>query len=163
LLGIYFHIIASLLFAHDFHVSKTVLNYISDQEAIQITIHVFLDDLELALKDLDDSKMNLFTSEESAKADSLISVYLNEHLKISLDGNIITPIYLGKEISDDLSASWCYLESVDVKKFADLDLSVSIFNKQFDDQRNIVDFKLDNRSISFDILDVENEKKHIRI
>ena len=55
------------------------------------------------------------TEREPDHAESLVANYLKEKLLIKVDGEAMPFDYLGKEISDDLIATWCYLEILDVK------------------------------------------------
>jgi len=148
---------------HAFHVSKTELNYKSSQNSLQVSVNVYIDDLELALEEYDKSTMNLFNQSEYHLADSLISIYLNNTLEITIDNKSITPVYLGKEISDDLSAAWCYLESENLAPFKSLTLKNSIMNNLFADQKNIVNLKLDNKSKAFHIMDAKDDYKEFEL
>ena len=161
--SLYINCLLFLLPLHDFHVSKTDLNYKTSQEALQITVHVFIDDLELALEDYGSSNMNLFTKSESLSADSLIAVYLNKSLEIKIDKEAIAPVYIGKEISDDLSAAWCYLEFENLSPFKSMSLKNSILNELFEDQKNIVNFKIDSKSKAFHIMDRDVDYKEFKL
>ena len=163
MLLVYLHIVSIFFLAHDFHVSKTDINYKPEQRSLQLTVRVFLDDLESALGNYDPSRMNLFTDSEYIKADSLIAIYMSDHINLTTDNNPHSLNYIGKEISDDHSSSWCYIEALDVDEFEILHLTNSIFNEIFDDQRNIIEFKINGSSRDFEILDKDKEQHQIKL
>lgn len=163
MLFVYLHIVSLLFAVHDFHVSKTVINYKPDQQALQIIVSIFIDDLESGLANYDSTRMNLLTELEYSKADSLIALYINEHLELETEHARYHLDYIGKEISDDHSSSECYLEAVGVAEFKKLNLRNSILNEIFGDQRNIVEFKINGKSTEFDILDKKKETQLIEL
>lgn len=146
---------------HDFHVSKSDIHYKSEKRAVQITINVFIDDLELALSEYSIEKMSLFSDSEYEKSDSLIDVYLQDHFKIAVDDLPARPYYLGKEISDDLSAAWMYMELENVVEVSKIQLTNTILFKEFEDQKNIVNVKMNNKSKAFFILDHKDFTKTV--
>lgn len=143
---------------HDFHVSKTEVHYKSETESLQLSVHVFIDDLELALAPYSENILNLLSDKEHPDSDSLISLYFNEVFKFSVDGQEVMPSYLGKEISDDFEGAWCYLEQEDLASFDQLTIRNTLLCEVFDDQKNIVSFKIDNKSKAFNILDKEESE-----
>jgi len=152
-----------LLFVHNYHVSKTEVHYKSDIDALQLTVNVFIDDLELALETFGDHEYRLFSDSEYESADSLIALYFDQHIKINLDGSPQKVNYLGKEISDDLMAAWCYLEIQGVQEFGNIEIDNTVLLKEFDDQKNIINFKVDRKSKAFHILDQKEHNKLISL
>ncbi len=161
--GIITYIVSLLLgvTAHDFHVSKSEIHYRSDEQAVQISINLFIDDLELALQSYSGEELKLFSKYEYASADSLISLYLSDHFVLEINGLTSPAQYLGKEISDDLMASWCYLEITNLEQVQSMSINNTIFYKEFDDQKNIVNFKKDRKSVAFHILDENEPNKEV--
>ena len=47
--------------------------------------------------------------------------------------------FIGREITDDLAATWCYLEIPEVKDCRSMTIKNDILMELFDDQRNIID------------------------
>lgn len=148
---------------HEFHLSKTDIHYKSDQKSLQLTVHMFIDDLEDGMKTLDQEKLRLFDKNESSKSDSLINVYIHNHLKIKLDDKDVKFDYLGKEISDDLAGAWCYLELENVNPFEVISVSNTILTSTFDDQKNIINIKVNSKSKAFHILDIDDNFKVVNI
>jgi len=148
---------------HDFHVSKTEIHYKSEIESLQLSVHVFIDDLELGLTPYSEHELNLLTEKEHPDSDSLISIYFNEVFSFSVDGQEISPLYLGKEISDDFQGAWCYLEQEHLASFDQMEIKNTLLCEIYDDQKNIVSFKVDNKRKAFNILEKEDSELTINL
>ena len=138
----------STMDVHEFHLSKTTINYDSEEKAIQISTSIFIDDLELSLKDLGHDSLKICTRKEKDNAEKVMHDYLNKHLVITIDGVDLSLTFLGKEQSDDLAAVWCYLEAYDVPEFKEISISNSILTSVFDDQKNITMVQVDKEKIA---------------
>lgn len=126
---------------HDFHLSKAEIHFNAESQSLEISLHLFIDDLELAIRNQGMANPYISTSKETANADSLISVYLNQHFKIEVDGKLVNLHFLGKENSDDLLAIWCYLEGEQIADPRTIKLQNRLLVELFDDQKNIVAFR----------------------
>ena len=138
---------------HDIHISKTEINYKTEKQALQLSVNMFIDDLELAVMQAGGEKMNLFEKNEIITSDSLIASYIQDHLRITVDNNPVEYFYLGKELSDDLQASWCYLELEGLEAFDNIEIENDIMLELYDDQKNIVNVLINSKSKAFHILD----------
>ena len=127
--------------AHDFHISKGTVEYVQQAQSLQVTLHVFIDDLEQALEAQGAPKLFLGTEKEAAEADEYVSKYLAKHFNLQADGKAVKFVYLGKEISDDLSALWFYLEARPVGKPQKIQVKYDLLTEVFDDQKNILNFR----------------------
>ena len=58
--------------SHDFHLSKCDIIYSAEEKAIQISLQLFIDDLELALAAEGHEDLGICTSKESDSADKII-------------------------------------------------------------------------------------------
>ena len=61
---------------HEFHLSKSIINYSTEEKSIQITMNMFIDDLELALKSEGADSLKLCTRSEKASAEDYIYKYI---------------------------------------------------------------------------------------
>lgn len=163
------HIIYILLLlsslTHDFHMSKTDIHYKSDQNAIQFSVFLFIDDFEdtVALQP-DSLELKLFTEQESIASDSIIYNYIIEHLNIEIDAKSVTPNYIGKEIDEkDLQGMWVYLEIENQNPFSNMSISNSILIESFSDQKNIINVLVDKKRKAYHILDKDDYLKTISI
>ncbi len=123
---------------HDFHVSKCLIEYNEQERALQISLHLFIDDLEEALRQQGADKLFLCTEKEAADAGQHLGRYLEQNFILEVNGRQAAYHFLGKEISDDLAAVWCYLEVPEVDQMEQLAVTNKILTEVYDDQKNIV-------------------------
>ncbi len=143
--------VGPIIDAHEFHLSKSTINYNTNDQTLQITMNMFIDDLEQALQPTAGNTLRLCTRKEKEDAEDSIHTYILEHFIIEINGQIITPEFLGKEQSDDLAAVWCYLEVVDVPLFSEISVTNTIMTELYDDQKNMTNIQLDKQRVE-DIL-----------
>lgn len=130
---------------HKFHVSRCMVEYNTREEALQMSMHVFLDDLELALTERGADSLYICTKMESSDAEFYLGRYLEEQVQFSIDGQPVTFTFLGKEISEDLQAVWCYLEITDLPPFRKMTVTYDVLLDLYDDQKNIMHIVGPNR------------------
>lgn len=123
---------------HAFHVSKCLIEYNEAESAIQISLHVFIDDTEAALRLQGIDQLYICTEKEAATADDHIAAYLTKQLQLVVDGQAVQPMYLGKEVTEDFAGMWCYLEVTGIKDIRELIIDNQILMDTFEDQKNIV-------------------------
>lgn len=128
--------------------SRTTINYDTEERAIQIYTSIFIDDLELDLKSWGHDSLQLCTRYEKASAEQFVHEYLRENIKVKIDDVYVELSFLGKEQSDDLAAVWCYLEAYDVDSFDELTVTNTILTDQFPDQKNITMVQIDKQQIA---------------
>lgn len=141
---------------HDIHISKCDIKHDTEESSLQITIHIYIDDLEDSIENGGYGSLHILTEQESDDADRLIEEYINTHLVMAVDGQEVQPYYLGKEISDDLMAAWCYLEVVDVASIDELDITYNALMELYNDQRNIVTVKQNKERKAYLLFDIKD-------
>ena len=132
---------ATVLPPHEFHISKCSIEYNEKESALQLTLHIFIDDLEDALRLQGADKLFICTEKEADKAEEYIYKYLQQKLKISLDDKVVNFTFVGKEVSEDLVAVWCYLEVENIQPFSKLHVKNNTLLEAFEDQKNIISIK----------------------
>lgn len=126
---------------HDFHVSKCLVEYNEAEEALQVSLYVFVDDLEEALRQQGHDNLKIGTSKEDPRAEDYLSEYLCSKFLVEVDEEVRNVSLLGKELSEDFMAVWCYLEITGVKAPKELTLTNAVLMEIFDDQTNLVTVK----------------------
>lgn len=124
---------------HPFHVSVCEIELDPESKALQISEHVFLDDLEETLNKVYDVRLDIVNPENKQLRDSLIRDYLLSHLIITVDGKQRKRAYLGHEIEKD--ALWCYIEYYGIKKMRRLQITNTIFFEMYEDQNTLIHMK----------------------
>ena len=70
---------------HDFHISKCLIEYNENAQAIQFSLHLFIDDVALALAEEYKEKLHLCTKLEVENAETYLFDYLQEKIQIQID------------------------------------------------------------------------------
>ncbi|MCR9287038.1 MAG: hypothetical protein NXI23_06560 [Bacteroidetes bacterium] len=128
----------STLEDHEFHVSKTLLEYKANEQSLQVTLNIFTDDLDLALEKKINEKLFLCTEKEHPESDTHLIAYFKQKFSIKINSEKSELIWIGKEPSDDLASVWCYLEIKEISKLEALDVQNNLLMELFEDQKNIV-------------------------
>ncbi|HMQ64218.1 MAG TPA: hypothetical protein PKE06_26275 [Flavilitoribacter sp.] len=123
---------------HQFHVSKCLIEYSEADHTLQVSMHIFIDDLEEALRRLGADKLFICTKMEDPKAETYVERYIADHLSVTVNGKKQNFTFIGKEPSEDLVGVWCYLESGKVDAVRDVSLKFDLLMEAFDDQKNLV-------------------------
>jgi len=144
--------------AHDFHVSRCEIVYRSESKSLEITQHMFADDVEVALLQLLDRKeaFHLSTEIETDGAEEALKPYLADHTDISINGKQIPLTYLGREPGEDNAAMWVYIEGVNCPVPTEVVIRYDLLCEIFADQKNIVSFQLDNGEKKMFLMDRSN-------
>lgn len=140
-------------FQHDIHISKTDIIYNDQTESLEITLHIYIDDLESALALKGYSGLKICTPKEAHDAEVYMDDYLRQHLKITSGAKELEWEFLGKEISDDLFAVWCYMEIVKPELAEDLSVEVNLLTELYEDQKNIVKLQYNHQRKEFFLFD----------
>lgn len=144
--------------AHKFYVSVTNVNYIEQEDAIQITTRIFIDDLEAVLLERYGVQTNLATpKEEEALAKLYIEKYFKAKLVIRLNREIRGYEFLGKRYDNDVVI--CYLEipKVGLTDFNSVEIQNEILTDMFEEQQNLVHLKIKGKKKSFVLLKESNK------
>ncbi|MCB0570086.1 MAG: hypothetical protein KDC66_10000 [Phaeodactylibacter sp.] len=123
---------------HAFHISKCLIDYNEAEQSLQMSMHIFLDDLEEALRRQGSGKLYLCTPKETPDAEKQLAAYLEQHFRLRVNGKQQAFEFIGKEVSDDLAAVWCYLEITGVANLKALEVANDILMELYSDQKNVV-------------------------
>jgi len=148
---------------HEFHLSRTEINYDSQTHEVQIAVHLFIDDFESALTKSGSKKLYLCTPKEVVSADDDIKMYINKNMIVYISGQPVPATLLGKETSQDKMAVWCYLEISNVKNITEVTIENKLLIELFNDQKNITDFTVNKKRNSFIIFDSDKTKEKIAL
>ena len=133
--------IAIHLFIHPFHVSVSDIKYKEKQKAIQISMRIFLDDLELGLQTYTgNNKLDIIKVANTDFLDKILKKYMTERIKMWDSKNKMYDIkYIGAEIENDVM--WTYLEIEKVKKLKRIKIHNSVLHEIWGSQENLIHFR----------------------
>jgi hypothetical protein len=136
-------LLTTLLFSgivspHPIHISKCEIEHDKRTKTLQVTLHIFIDDLELAIAQAGlASELKLGTEFEKENSDRYIELYLKEHLQVFMNEERVELEFLGKELSRDYMAFWCFLESQPIEDINGIEIIYDALMEVYEDQKNI--------------------------
>jgi hypothetical protein len=128
----------SFVFAlHPIHVSIAEIDHNEEAKALQITLRIFIDDLEVSIRNkINSPEMDLMNPGGSLTTDQLVKDYLGEVLKLKVDKKAVKTNYLGHETEGP--AMICYIEVENIKKFKTIEVTNRAILETHEDQSNLV-------------------------
>jgi len=137
---------------HKFYLSVTNIGYSEKDKTLQITTRIFIDDMEKLLDERYDLKAQFGTEIESKLADEYLEKYFKTKMLFEIDGEQREYRFLGKKYDTDMMI--CYLEitKIEIDKIKSIQIQNEILTDLFDDQQNVVHFKIKGKKKSFVLL-----------
>ena len=143
--------------AHEFYLSVTEIEYNRHQQSLQIITRVFIDDFQNVLNQRYGAKLQLSEEAEEGAIAGNISKYLQQKLKLRVHGEELQLNYLGKEYDADQLV--LYIEVENVTPFNNIEVTNSILTDLFDDQKNIVHVKVNDKTKSLLLMRQQETEK----
>lgn len=139
-------------FRHPMHVSVTEVEFDKESKAIEMSMHVFIDDLETHLRFIEkDETLDIIEINTEAR-DSLLSTYFVKRVALKINGKDYLTSYLGHQIEGD--ALWIFMEVPNIKKLKTLEIKNTTLLDLYDDQANLIHFEYEGEVYS-EKLDIE--------
>ena len=139
--------------AHKFYVSTTKIEYVEQQQSVQIISKIFIDDLEEVLRKRYDESIVLDSKDESEQ--DFVKRYLLQKLQITINGIPATLEYIGKEYEIDVIK--VYFEINDIIELNTIEIENIVLLDLFGEQQNIIHLKTGESRRSL-VLNKENPK-----
>jgi len=143
---------------HNYHLSNTKIVFNKKEQAVQVTMRYFVDDIESTLNKKTEKNLELGTKREDIEADDVIINYILSHFNLEIDSKSTDLTYLGKEVDKDII--YFYLESENIKTFKEIKIENTLLLQEFDDQQNVIKIKTNDKTNMF-VLKNGNSKKSI--
>lgn len=132
---------------HKYYLSLCEIEYIEDQQSVQIILGIFIDDLEVVLNNEHQKKLNIGTKNEDKNSDTYYKDYLNSHFKVIVNNELNTYQFIGKKYDDDIIRF--YLEIQDIKELQSLEVINTCLINKFEDQQNIIKIQVNKLHKTF--------------
>lgn len=163
----YFHKIIWLLIIpllafgmHKNYISLTKVDYIKEQNTVQITMKYFLDDIELVLEKIHDQPMELAGKTENKLADKYLEDYIRQKFRIWINEEVYRYTFLGKEYEND--QVFFYLELEGIEQINSISVQNSMLFDEFEDQQNYIKLDMDGVQKTF-ILVRANDREILKL
>lgn len=121
---------------HKFYMSLTEIEHNPRTQSLECTMHLFTDDLELALETFSGLDLNLGLPNEHPKTDSILHAYINTYLEVTVNGKKVATKVLGKEV--EIDKTYCYVEVMKQPQISTIAIRNLIFMEIYNEQKNIV-------------------------
>lgn len=144
---------------HKYYVSLCEIEYQKEKQSVQITLGVFIEDLEFILNKNSQKQLNLGSKTEVGNIDDYYKKYLNEHLLFTINGKNVPYKFIGKEYDGDIVRF--YLEINNTKELKSIAITNNILIQEFDNQKNIVKIKVKDFNKTF-YLNKSNDKSLLK-
>lgn len=142
--------------AHVFHVSRCEIRHNTAKQSLEVTMHIFIDDLEAALKKQGHDKLFLCSERENASANKYLVAYIQQNFQLEINGQAVAYNFIGKETSDDMLAAWCYFEIPKVKTVKSVLVKDKMLFELFSDQKHIIQITVPGKKDGYSILNASH-------
>lgn len=146
--------------AHQFYISLSLLNYNQENKQMEVSVKLFIDDIEKALNQNFHQDYYLGTDKEIDRTKNDLEKYILSKFYFMQGSDTISLAFLGHEYEDDLC--WVYLESEMLAKLEEISVHNSILCEVYPEQKNILQLKIGNTKFS-GVLDESNPIKTFNI
>lgn len=121
---------------HEYHVSITEINLNEQTNRLEISMQLFMDDFEKALRSANKNvKIKDDLSEEAVW--TVIQWYLEEHFSVTVNGSRLMFRYIGAEWDKDLHSFHVHSESEEIDEISEVSIYNSIFTEISPEQENM--------------------------
>ncbi len=127
--------------------SITDMEYNPTTKSLQISMKLFVDDLELVLEREREIKCFLGTEKEHPKSNEFITAYVGTHFFVEQSKGSLPVTFIAKEVDKDYA--WIYLEVKNFKVKDQTLLTNSMLFDYFNEQTNKVNYTKEEEIISF--------------
>ncbi|MFC2110391.1 DUF6702 family protein [Bacteroidota bacterium] len=148
-------LLCSSFAAHKYYISITQINYVPEQNSLQIISRIFIDDLQNELNTSLETDIELATDREPKNVNDIYRNYLQKKLSFIINNSLIHFEYIGSEYENDQVVF--YLEISNIPTLKKLEVGNQILTSSFEEQKNIIKFHAIKQNKSF-ILNASNPK-----
>lgn len=129
---------------HPFYISTTEINFNKATKSVEITCRMFTDNLEDALEKTYNKKIDLLHPKNKKELELLVLQYIQNNLKIKINGTQKTISIIGYEKEED--AVWTYLEIKEDIQPQQIEIENTLLYVFFPQQMNMIHVMIDGAS-----------------
>jgi hypothetical protein len=142
---------------HKFYVSVTQVNYHKEQQSLQITSRLFIDDFENVLKERYGFVAQLATESEDELAGEYVEKYVRSKFVVQLNGTQRDYKFLGKRYDNDIMVCYLELKGIPENSLVSIEIFNDLLTDLFEDQKNIVHITANDQKKSFVLIKGDNK------
>ncbi|MFM6954832.1 MAG: DUF6702 family protein [Sphingobacteriaceae bacterium] len=131
------HIFSLLLsILHPYYVSATEVKHNAKTQSLEISCRMYSDDAEAALKKISTERVDILNPKSKAQIELLLSKYVPQHVKISVNGKPVSLQFVGYEFESE--AIWCYFEAKNIRSAKRISVSNDLLYAEHAEQINMM-------------------------
>ena len=132
--------------AHKFYVGMFQLEFVAPKKELQITIRLFIDDVNAALEKKYNKRTFIADEKESKEDQILLQNYIVEKFKIKINNQLKAYSFISKEVENNVLI--CYFKIKNIPKINSLEVENSILTELYPEQQNIIQFNNNGKKSS---------------
>ncbi len=98
--------------SHPIFMSVTQIEQNAKEKTLEVSCKIFTDDFEKALRAAYKSKIDLLDEKQKPVMDKFVNDYVQKHLKLVVDGKIVTMKYIGYESIEDAINNYFEVQNI---------------------------------------------------
>jgi hypothetical protein len=138
---------SAFMVLHPFFVSVTQIEHNEKEKTLEISVRIYTDDLEKTLRPYSKTKVDLIKPADKEALNKLITAYMQQHLKLVVNGKPVQLEYVGYEIQSE--STWTYLQVSNISSVKEIGVNTNILYDLTKDQTNILEVKANNKKSSY--------------
>ncbi|MBI3519943.1 MAG: hypothetical protein HY062_11370 [Bacteroidetes bacterium] len=135
-LGLVLILVSSFLLKHPFYISVVDIKQDVKQHSLNISVKLFTNDIENALKKTTTKSIDLLNPKNKADMETELMNYIKKRLTIIVNNKATTLDFIGYEREED--AIWAYLEIKKINQPKDIKVDTKLLYDDLPQQTNIV-------------------------
>ena len=139
---------------HKFYLSVTQIDFVPKEHSVQVITRLFYDDLQKALQQRYDSAIRVDKSYDKKKLNAYIEKYIQQKLKLNINGHLARLNYLGHKDENDYVV--CFIEVSHVDEIQSLTIENTLLMDAFPEQKNVIHMQVGDTHKSF-MLTTDND------
>ena len=132
---------------HPLYISIIEVNHNAKDKELEISVRIFTDDFEAALKKNGAVKIDLTHPADKTAAEKLVSTYILNHLQLKVDNQLLPLHFIGFEKQQE--SIWTYFEIPYAQVPKKLEVTTTVLYDYQEKQINIIHAKVHNDEKSY--------------
>ncbi|RFM29099.1 DUF6702 family protein [Deminuibacter soli] len=131
---------------HPFYVSMTDIQHNTTNKSLEISVRIFTDDFEGALRKNYPGKIDLIHPPDKNAINHDVADYINKHLQLQVNGKPAPYTFVGFEQQEE--STWCYFEVSNVATLQQLQITNTLLHDYNTNQINMMHIKTGSKEKS---------------
>ena len=141
-------VMAMLSLFHPFFVSMTEFDYDAKDKALDISVRIFTDDFENALRKFNPGvKMDILHPADQARMNQFVADYITKHLQLQVNGKPAALSFVGYEQQSE--SIWSYFEVKGLTGVQKVDVMNNLLHDYSTSQINMMHIKVGEKEQSY--------------